>query len=794
MTVSVADLLIALPAGNLPPSGQTASLAEHSQSAGGDFHRELGQVFRVHSAHGEAELQIQLAPHTTRPQASAELLADGAQQLVGSSADIITQLPPSIVDLSVNLPTLVDPSSLEGNGPVRLDLPLASFEPVAERQYEITRITDVANAERPTDDLLIARVQFGTTFHPQHLGIHGQRSHFGPAGRSGLGRTLLESARLVEPVGIDHATLSGSSTEGPAESATLPRGFATTANRDSDLFQHFPVAVAGAYGSQLDQVEQGEQTDQVDRPSEIQLILPFSAQTRATESENRKTVGRDASSDPVPAEPADGTHEADVELDEDVIAPVSAETSDDKTNTDDVLPQPAAKALESVTPVVVPDPDVEITRTETTVELPRPADPPGVITTTDVAPPTVVTTETDSAFSSSAPSEQTEVPVGEVAVGPVDESAQTTVTLADGTEIPIQVDLDVRPAAVPTTGDAVLPHSGSADEVKAVNSELVAVAQRDEPLLDATATNPLPDPELWRPAEPIQSVVGADTRQPSAAAVEHTDRILPPHRVRPANVSRPVIQTAEAPVVVGSTAQSPADAIRRIQDEPASDSAGRAAVPSEVPQPASTTRSNRTPLSQDHRRVVRPAVDASSVDTADVPDAAVPPTAGSAEPVSREVPVVLPFTGQVAGAVTRSLAREALPVDTVRELTIRLDPPELGALRIRMRATDEGMAVDVEAADEVTLEMLSRRVPELEQLLRIEKAGVHSLTVNRLSTDAQDQAMSRNGDNSSFQAGTQGDRRGENDSGSRRHSDQANRRHELAQQTLSRRPRVGIRA
>lgn len=127
--------------------------------------------------------------------------------------------------------------------------------------------------------------------------------------------------------------------------------------------------------------------------------------------------------------------------------------------------------------------------------------------------------------------------------------------------------------------------------------------------------------------------------------------------------------------------------------------------------------------------------------------AAVPPAATAAG--TTHGPAELPVAGQVASIVAQELRVHWAPGEQVRAISVRLDPPELGALRIHVRSTADGLQLQVAAEEGVTLEMLASRVPEIEQLLRHQEVNVHRVTIQRLQSEAGGSLFSeRQSDNS----------------------------------------------
>ena len=110
---------------------------------------------------------------------------------------------------------------------------------------------------------------------------------------------------------------------------------------------------------------------------------------------------------------------------------------------------------------------------------------------------------------------------------------------------------------------------------------------------------------------------------------------------------------------------------------------------------------------------------------------------GLAATATAQAKTAHPVTGQVANAVAQELRVQWEPGEQVRAISLRLDPPELGALRIDVRSTADGLQMRVAVAEDVTLEMLTTRVPEIEQLLKHQDMNVHRVTIQRLESEAE---------------------------------------------------------
>lgn len=96
----------------------------------------------------------------------------------------------------------------------------------------------------------------------------------------------------------------------------------------------------------------------------------------------------------------------------------------------------------------------------------------------------------------------------------------------------------------------------------------------------------------------------------------------------------------------------------------------------------------------------------------------------------------LPLSAQVSRAVMEHVERQGIRQND--SVTVRLDPPELGEMTIRLSQTHEGLAVRVTAREAITMDMLFARGQEIESHLRGQQLNLKSLEF--LKTD-----MSGNG-------------------------------------------------
>ncbi len=84
-----------------------------------------------------------------------------------------------------------------------------------------------------------------------------------------------------------------------------------------------------------------------------------------------------------------------------------------------------------------------------------------------------------------------------------------------------------------------------------------------------------------------------------------------------------------------------------------------------------------------------------------------------------------PLSAQVSRAVMEHLERHGIRQND--SVTVRLDPPELGEMTIRLSQTHEGLAVRVTAREAITMDMLFARGQEVESHLRDQQLNLKSL-------------------------------------------------------------------
>ncbi len=120
------------------------------------------------------------------------------------------------------------------------------------------------------------------------------------------------------------------------------------------------------------------------------------------------------------------------------------------------------------------------------------------------------------------------------------------------------------------------------------------------------------------------------------------------------------------------------------------------------------------------------------------------PTAGSAGPSTVERPTAGAKTAlpsapeQIAQSVVSQV--RVLNKDETVEYSIRLDPPDLGRVQIRLISTGDNLSAHVTVATDAVRQMMESQLPELRQ--RLEQAGVNATQIDVSTQTAGQQAGS----------------------------------------------------
>lgn len=341
-------------------------------------------------------------------------------------------------------------------------------------------------------------------------------------------------------------------------------------------------------------------------------------------------------------------------------------------------------------------------------------------------------------------------------------------------QVPVVSDLVVPPAAAPSVAEtaappvvetvaaAPLPGVTVGDRPNTVGDRLAADAA-DGARLAATRPTQAAEPfaqvlASTAPAQPAPVAPPADaaTARPTAPAVGDI-RVS-----QPAPVAVPVT-TPTTPAVTASTPTAPAVVAPRSNvaapvtaeavappADPTATTTARPAAAGPLAAPLTTTTTpavapNATPLPVTFAEVFRgrPAVEveptrATTTPADATPDATAAFVASAAPPAPTTTPaapaapaaVAQPAAVQVADGITAHV--RTLDRSGETEFRMRLDPPELGRVHVRLLADGDAVRGQVLVADEAVRQVIESQLPELRQ--RLEAAG---LSVGRfdVSTD-----------------------------------------------------------
>ncbi len=313
-----------------------------------------------------------------------------------------------------------------------------------------------------------------------------------------------------------------------------------------------------------------------------------------------------------------------------------------------------------------------------------------------------------------------------------------------------------RPVGEPVTAAAaVLPASADPVADAAAATRVAPGIVTAEPRPGDAANRPPANPTV-RPAAPsadVAPVVGQTQAQPQTQTSTQTQPQTSAQAPVAAgaesaslpltgSISDPTEEPTETfPLPAPRTAESafvPADG-ETVEQHDRVRSAGSSHEQPQEPESAVATGQPtlKSGQPQDEAIVVEPAaLELSGMSTGrEIPGVSMTSSSPAAA-VEQAAPISLPVTGQIAGAVARELRLMNDVSAPVRQLSVRLDPPELGALRIQVRTTADGLQMHVEAAEDVTLEMLASRVPEIEQLLKHQDVEFSRVTIQRMESEA----------------------------------------------------------
>jgi flagellar hook-length control protein FliK len=271
-----------------------------------------------------------------------------------------------------------------------------------------------------------------------------------------------------------------------------------------------------------------------------------------------------------------------------------------------------------------------------------------------------------------------------------------------------------------------------------------------EPRVAPATSNVVPPPVVaptTRPTTPVP------TAQPVAApieAVEPTPTVVP--TPQPAITPAATIAAGRTPAVPSLVPAQPA-----VVGPVPADPTAAVAVPTGIDRPAEPVEAapavaavptlTETPTREVRDRFTdvvgeigeRPLAKRPTFDAGQTPIVPFETRLAAAQPTETPQPVetVRPAPAvQVADAiVTRA---EIIGKGEYAEFRLRLDPPELGQIEVRVHRTSTGVHADLRVADEAVRQMIESQLPELRQ--RLEAAG---LPVDRFNLTTQDGSTNR---------------------------------------------------
>ena len=271
-------------------------------------------------------------------------------------------------------------------------------------------------------------------------------------------------------------------------------------------------------------------------------------------------------------------------------------------------------------------------------------------------------------------------------------------------------------ASVPVS--ETTPGIGSSNEQPTAGSESPAVsASSPPPETPGTASaDGLPAPSVFRPPTTAGDI-------PTLSGTPSSDSLRSPaaDRTRTAAAAAPPVNSSAAETAADTNADHP---VQAAAGSPAENDSAVSASASDRPISSADGSAPKQPISSQPVQQSDAAAGTVSATIVDSPE-------GRVSPSSTQEPV----TAQITGSVLRALHTTAQAAEQRdRTLTIRLDPPELGTLTIQLKSTGSGMDVHLDAADPVTAEMLSSRIPEIESALRNRDVPLHRIQMNEPGT------------------------------------------------------------
>jgi flagellar hook-length control protein FliK len=296
-------------------------------------------------------------------------------------------------------------------------------------------------------------------------------------------------------------------------------------------------------------------------------------------------------------------------------------------------------------------------------------------------------------------------------------------------------------AAKATAGTATADQPAVQAAQPAANQPTAQAPATAAPTVAMPQTLPLPVPDPSGGTGQIPPAVGrpatAATRKGAATDRQPPAQTGPPSQVAPSAIPLILgVPLAPPPTDPGTPPQPAASSrapVAAIEDvsatarKPADSIPSHLAAPSPA-EPQSTVPDGPSPAVHDAiagADIAPPTQPASQVATepslAVLPAGAEPPVAVPAMPPAPDSP--RPAVASPAGQVAPVLVSMAHAPDGTQQLTLRLDPPELGHLQIRIeRPPDAPAHVDITVEKPETLILLLRDQPQLQRAL--DQAGV----------------------------------------------------------------------
>lgn len=251
-----------------------------------------------------------------------------------------------------------------------------------------------------------------------------------------------------------------------------------------------------------------------------------------------------------------------------------------------------------------------------------------------------------------------------------------------------------------------------------------AVARPENPQPVETPT--APQPAATQPARPQPTAPQPVHQQP--ADTEPTSVPTPTAESEPAAASRTVVAEASVPTSRPVVTEVAAPTIQPTDKAPTQTRANAVTAEPSVPTTQPAADGTKTPEANDNfpSQVAvpvpaEPAVAGGSTPTVNPVTA---PQIRPAEPTPAEPPRVTSNTPPVAAQVSDAYVSQARVIERGgrHEFQLRLDPPELGEVKVRVLAMGDKVEARLVVSDDAVRKMIESQLPELRQ--RLEQAGV----------------------------------------------------------------------